>query len=84
MLIHLFESSLAMAQSVPPLPDTAPVVHTGLLTFLQTNASLIFAVLWGLAETLALIPSIKSNSVFTLVFNALNSLKGMFTQTPKV
>lgn len=37
---------------------------------------LVFGVLFGLSETLALIPGVKSNSVFQLVFNILKKLAG--------
>jgi len=36
----------------------------------------IFAVLFGLSEVIALIPGVKSNSVFQLIFNTLKSLAG--------
>jgi hypothetical protein len=35
---------------------------------------MVIAFLFGLSETLALIPSIKANSVFQLIYNALKSL----------
>lgn len=40
------------------------------------NWGLILGVLFGLSEALALIPGIKSNSVFQLVYNLLKSLTG--------
>lgn len=60
-------------------PATAP---SGLILWLQTNATLVLGILWGLAETLALIPSLKSNSVFTLIYNLLQGLNK--PTTPKV
>ena len=41
------------------------------LVWLQQNVALILAVLLGLSEALALIPSVKSNSIFQLVYNFL-------------
>lgn len=76
MLLHLFWSVAAMAQeagtgAVSVAPGVPAIGPSGLAS---VNWTLIFAVLWGLAETLALIPAIKSNSVFTLVFNVLKSI----------
>lgn len=42
----------------------------------QENLVLVFGVLFGVSEALALIPALKSNSVFQLVFNILKSLAG--------
>lgn len=47
------------------------------MAWLQANAALVLALLFGLSETLALIPSVKSNSVFQLVASALVSLKAL-------
>lgn len=38
--------------------------------------ALIFGVLWGVSEALALIPWVKSNSIFTLIYNLLKSVAG--------
>lgn len=45
-----------------------------MLELIQGNLALILAVLFGISEALALIPALKSNSVFQLVFNILKSL----------
>lgn len=42
---------------------------------MEDKIALIFGILFGLSEVLALIPFFKSNSVFQLVFNVLSSLK---------
>jgi|688.fasta_scaffold02549_10 hypothetical protein len=36
---------------------------------------LVLAVLGGISEALSLIPSVKANGVFQLVYNALQALK---------
>lgn len=36
----------------------------------------IFGVLFGISEALALIPAIKSNSIFQLIYNILKKLAG--------
>jgi hypothetical protein len=38
--------------------------------------TMIFGVLFAVSEALALIPALKSNSIFTLVFNVLKTLAG--------
>lgn len=43
------------------------------MEFIMANKVLILSVLFGLSELLALIPGIKSNSVFQLIFNMLKS-----------
>lgn len=45
-----------------------------MLQFVQANAVLILSILLGLSETLALIPAIKSNSVFQLVYEFIKKL----------
>jgi hypothetical protein len=45
-----------------------------MLAVLQANFGMIMAVLFALSEALALIPGVKSNSVFQLVFNALKAI----------
>ena len=42
----------------------------------QATLLLIVSVLFGVSEALALIPAIKANSVFTLVFDILKRLAG--------
>lgn len=42
----------------------------------QVTLTIIFAVLWSLSETLALIPGIKANGVFQLVAGILKKLAG--------
>lgn len=44
------------------------------IAWLQANFTMIVMVLLGLSETLALIPGIKANSIFQLIFNFLKSL----------
>ncbi|CAK0739663.1 hypothetical protein CCP2SC5_1020024 [Azospirillaceae bacterium] len=39
------------------------------------DLGMIFGVLFGLSEVLALIPSIKANSIFQLIVNVLKALK---------
>ena len=46
---------------------------TSIMSFLSANWGVIASVLLGLSELLALIPGIKSNSIFELVFNWLQS-----------
>jgi hypothetical protein len=46
------------------------------MAWLQANWPVIVSVLWGISEALALIPQVKSNSVFTLIYNALKYLRG--------
>lgn len=46
------------------------------------TALLIVSVLWGISEALALIPQVKANSVFQLIYNGLSWLKGLL-QGPK-
>jgi len=53
------------------------------MQFLNDNLALILAVLLGVSEALALIPSIKSSSIFTLVYNVLKTLAGK-KEEPKV
>jgi len=44
-----------------------------MLAFLQANATVIFAGLFFVSEALALIPSVKANSVFQMIFGWLQS-----------
>ncbi len=46
-----------------------------MMAWVMANWTLIASIGWGLCETLALIPAVKSNSVFTLIYNLLASLK---------
>lgn len=45
-----------------------------LIAWFQANSAMVLGILLALSEALALIPGIKSNSVFQLVFNFLKSL----------
>jgi hypothetical protein len=45
------------------------------MEFLNENKVVLLAFLFSLSEVLALIPSIKSNSVFQLVYNGMKKLK---------
>lgn len=42
---------------------------------MQFDWVLILLVLFGISESLALIPQVKSNSVFQLIFNSLKFIK---------
>jgi hypothetical protein len=44
-----------------------------MVAWLQANAAVIFGVLFALSEALALIPSVKANSVFQLIFGWLSA-----------
>lgn len=44
------------------------------MAFLNENLVMILSVLLALSEALALIPSVKSNSIFQLVWNALKAI----------
>lgn len=44
-----------------------------LTTFLSANGATILGALFFISEALALIPSVKANSVFTFIFNLLKS-----------
>jgi hypothetical protein len=46
-----------------------------MLDAIMQNATLALAVLFGISEALALIPSVKANSVFQAVYNGLKFLK---------
>lgn len=45
-----------------------------MIEFIQANAEIILGALLALSELLALIPGVKSNSIFTLIVNAIKSL----------
>jgi hypothetical protein len=40
------------------------------------NLVMIFGVLFGISESLAMIPSVKANSVFQMIFSVLKALAG--------
>jgi len=46
---------------------------SSVINFVHNNATAIFAGLFGLSELIALIPSVKANSIFQAVFNFLAS-----------
>ena len=47
-----------------------------MLAWLQANMPVVLGVLLAISEGLALIPGIKSNSIFQLIYNALKSFAG--------
>jgi hypothetical protein len=51
------------------------------MQWLSDNLPLIFGVLFGVSESLALIPSVKSNSIFQLIFNVISTLAGKGKQS---
>lgn len=53
-----------------------------MLDFISTNLVTILVILLAVSEGLALIPAIKSNSVFTLIVNVLKFLKEKVTPPP--
>lgn len=53
------------------------------MEFLFGNKEIILAALFALSEVLALIPGIKSNSVFTLIFNLIKAAIGKKDEAPK-
>lgn len=46
------------------------------MTIDATTISLGLAVLLGISEALSLIPSVKSNGIFQLIFNTLKAMTG--------
>lgn len=52
-----------------------------MLEWLTANAAMVLGVLLGISEALALVPGIKSNSIFQLVYNFL---KSVVNPAPKV
>ena len=46
------------------------------MTFIIENKALILGALFAISEVLAVVPSIKSNSVFGIIYNALKSIMG--------
>lgn len=47
-----------------------------LVAWLQANLGMVFGVLWGISESLAMIPGVKANSVFQAIYNLLKSMVG--------
>jgi len=47
-----------------------------MLEVITENKIVIIGFLFALSEVLALIPSIKSNSVFTLIYNFIKKVSG--------
>lgn len=69
--------SLALAQVTGPGASQVPVAASpsgGLVSWLQLNGTMIFGVLFGISEALAVIPAVKANSVFQLIYNALEAV----------
>jgi hypothetical protein len=46
------------------------------MEFILANKVVLLAFLFALSEVLALFPSVKANSVFQLVYNALKKVAG--------
>ncbi len=46
------------------------------MEFIHGNAVIILGALFAISEALALIPGIKSNSVFQLLFNIIKGVSG--------
>lgn len=44
------------------------------MQFLIQNGAMILGVLFGVSEALSLIPQVKSNGVFQMIYNLLKSL----------
>lgn len=44
------------------------------MQFIIDHWAVIATALWGICEVLALIPSIKANSVFTLIYDAIKKV----------
>lgn len=81
MLYLLFLSIVSFAQEVGSSGAVSVVAAAPEIVVSQPSLfdpkvlAAIFGALWGAAELLALIPSVKSNSVFTLLYNILKSIK---------
>ena len=54
----------------------AVVTDTSLLGILTTNSAIILGAFLAVSEALAIIPAIKSNSIFQLIVNILKTLTG--------
>lgn len=50
-----------------------------MIEFLMANKTVILGVLFAVSEVLALLPGVKSNSVFTLIYNLLAKALGKTT-----
>jgi hypothetical protein len=51
---------------------------------MQTETlAIILGSLFAVSESLALIPAVKSNSVFQLIYNLLKSAVGLFKKPPQ-
>lgn len=46
--------------------------------FTQDNIVIVLAALGGIGEVLSLIPAVKSNGVFQLIFNGVTKLGSLF------
>lgn len=46
-----------------------------IVTWVQSNWAIVFGVLFGISESLALIPAVKANSVFQFIFGFLAKFK---------
>lgn len=57
--------------------------RNAVIVFFAENKALIFAALFAMSEVLAEVPSIKSNSVFQLVYNVLKGGKNADRDNPK-
>ncbi len=67
-------ATLALAADAVTAVAAAPV--PSVLDFLATNKAVILTALLAVSEVLALIPSIKANSIFEAVLNGLKSMAG--------
>ena len=47
-----------------------------MVAWLQANSAVVFGILFAASEALGLIPAIKSNGVFQLIFNWLKGIAG--------
>jgi hypothetical protein len=52
------------------------------MEWIVANWPVLVAVLLGVSEALTLIPSIKSNGIFQLIFNVLKSIKDKIVTPP--
>ena len=46
------------------------------MSFTAEDLAIVFGVLFGIGEALSLIPRVKSNGIFQLIFNSLKKLAG--------
>ena len=49
------------------------------MLWLQENWVVVIAVLGGISEALSLIPGLKSNGIFQLLYNSIKALSGKTT-----